>query len=294
MGDANVQQQGQEQRQAQDQGPTGSPLLNPDGTWAEGWLQHPLVPEELRTNVQLATHKSITDTLNNWGSLHKRAGMHMLPIPAEGAEDSAYDEVYKALGRPGEPGQYRLPDPVDGAGKPIADRDKMPPEMLQEVLGVLHQAGVSQRQLDRILPGWNALIAKQLNTADEQKNLRMAPVREEMGASFQANQALVEKFLRSHVAPDDLREALNVTTIPTFFRLLHRIATEQAEANPETGEPVPGDVVATAQTEVEKLKADPAYTDRYNPNHKRIVAQVNELQKVVFAAQERQKGAAKV
>lgn len=267
--------------------PTPKPLIDADGNWREDWRTDPRVPEELRENQQLGTHKTLADTLTNWGSLHKRAGAHMLAVPPDGADDAAYEALYNELGRPKTADEYTLPDPVDGEGKPLPAEFVMPDETLKQVVGILHNAGLTQRQVDKLLPAWNGLIAGQLAEAQQQRDTRMATVKNEMGSAFEANQALVEKFVRSNVPEDEAQEVMQLAQTPSTFKLLHQMAVDRTEPNPDQTGAVPADVTAAAETQVAKLTADPAYTDRYHPNHQRVVKEVNELRSLIFAQKQK-------
>lgn len=261
-------------------------LVNPDGTYASDWLDRLNVNDEVKGDQQLRTHKSLADTAKNIHELMKIRGHHVVPIPPEGNQDpKLWDEVYKRLGRPEKPEGYTMPK-LDG----IPEDRRMPKETMTEVVALMHQAGVSDRQWQTISEGWNKIVAKGIEAQKQQEALALNPLRDSWAGQFDANLALVEKFLRSQVPPERFDAALgSLKTQPDVLRLLFESAKTHVEGEPDLSG-TPGSVLAAAQTELDKLTRGPKdgpYFNRYHPEHEAVIKRVDELRKVLAAAKPR-------
>lgn len=257
-------------------------LVNPDGTYASDWLDRLTVDEEVKGDQQLRTHKSLADTAKNIHELMKLRGHHVVPIPPEGNQDpKLWDEVYKRLGRPDKPEGYTMPK-LEG----VPEDRRMPKETLSEITNLMHLAGVSDRQWQTISDGWNKIVAKGLEAQQQQAALALNPLRETWGGQFDANVALVEKFLRSQVPPERFEAAVgSLKTQPDVLRLLFEAAKTHVEGEPDLSG-TPGSVLAAAETEIAKLTrgdAQSPYHNRYHPEHDAVIKRVDELRRIVAA-----------
>lgn len=257
-------------------------LVNPDGTYASDWLDRLTVDEEVKGDQQLRTHKSLADTAKNIHELMKLRGHHVVPIPPEGNQDpKLWDEVYKRLGRPDKPEGYTMPK-LEG----VPEDRRMPKETMTEVMGLMHKAGVSDRQWQTIAEGWNQIVAKGLEAQQQQAALALNPLRQAWGGQFDANVALIEKFLRSQVPPERFDAALgSLKTQPDVLRLLFDAAKTHVEGEPDLSG-TPGSVLAAAETEIARLTRGPKdspYHNRYHPEHEAVIKRVDELRRIIAA-----------
>ena len=268
--------------------PPGDPpappaIVNPDGTYAEGWLTSSLVPEECRQNAQLATHKSLADTLKNWASLEKLRGGHVVPIPPDGADPAAWDTVYDRLGRPSDPSQYSA---IDLKACGLDPKLAAPAEFQAEINKIARDAGLSDRQYVKLFTGYNKLVATTLATVQQTQDADKAAQLQGLGqqwpgAQFAANRALAEAFLTSTVPPADLAaiQALGLLDHPVTLKWVHSLASQRAETEPDLETLIPTDLAAAAQTEIAKLENDikgPLY-DEHHAEHAAAVKRHAEL-----------------
>jgi len=274
-----------------------APIINPDGTWAEHWLQHPLVPEDLRENVQLRTHKSLTDTLKNWAGLEKIRGAHVVPVPADGADDNQYAIVFDRLGRPEKP---------DGYTMPAIDDNEIPPEhrasddLIAEIRQVAHnQAMLTDWQWQRLIAGWNKIIAGRLKAqADNHATAAQTalnPLRDRWRGQFGANSALAEKHARSELSPADFDSlvAMGGLEHPGLLEYFYRQASQRAESEPDIeGGRIPVDVLTAAEAELNKITKDikGPYHQEFHPRHKEFVQKANELRALIERAKAQGQG----
>jgi len=270
--------------------PAPAAIVNPDGTYIDGWLTHSVVPEECRNNAQLLTHKGLGDTLKNWATLEKLRGAHVVPVPPEGADDAAWNVVHDRLGRPKEPTGYTMPD-LAAAG--LDPKDAAPPEFIAEVQKIAHTAGLTDRQFGKWMAGYNQLVAATLKAnADAQTTAKAAAMQQLAtawpGQTFAANKALAAAHLKSTVPPADLPaiEALGLLDNPITLKWLHAQAVRMTELEPDLETVVPTGVAAAAQTEIAKLEADPngPLYQEHDPGHKEAAKRHRELLAVVARA----------
>jgi hypothetical protein len=266
--------------------PSDSPvsLVNPDGTYTEGWLDHLDVDDETKADQQLRTHKGLADTAKNIHELMKLRGHHVVPIPPEGSEDpKLWDEVYNRLGRPESPDKYTAPK-LDG----IPEQHRMPDDVLKGVRELMHANGISDRQWQGIVTGWNGMVQQQLQAAEANRAKALDPLKEEWAGQFESNLALTEKFLRSNVPPERFDSAMQAAQgHPDLMKLLHQQAKAHVEGEPDLNVPPPS-VLAAAQTELDKLTRGDSktpYFDRYHPEHGRVIQRADELRKLIAQAQ---------
>ena len=258
------------------------PLVNPDGTYAENWLDRLELDDEVKADQQLRTHKGLADTARNLHELMKLRGHHVVPIPPEGSQDpKLWDEVYNRLGRPQSPDQYTPPN-VEG----MPETARMPDEMLKAVQTVMHQAGVSDRQWQIISAGWNKIVADAVQSQQAQSAEALAPLRTEWGPAFDANVALVEKFLRSNVPPERFDAAMAAAKHPDVLKLRHQSASGAVEGEPNLDN-APAAVLSAVETELRQLTAGDAnspYFNNYHPEHAAVIQRVAELRAILARA----------
>lgn len=252
-------------------------LINADGSYAENWLTRLGVSEEVQADQQLLTHKGLADTVTNLHELMKIRGDQVIPVPPDSAapDDPRFALIAKRLGCPEKATDYKVPD---FAASGLAPEHRMPDETMGAVLGVLHKAGVTQRQLDQVIPGWNAIVGAGLKASAEASEAALAPL--------QAEVASAQAYIRSNVEASECEASLAALSDPGLVKLIAQVAKASAESEPATPG-IPGSSsLAIAQTEVQKLiggGAQGPYLDKYNPDHVATVARVNELRAWIAA-----------
>jgi hypothetical protein len=269
--------------------PAANFYVKEDGTYIPNFWEHPKFPAELKDNLQIRTHKTLADTFQNWGTLEKIRGHHVVPVPAAGSDDTTWGQVADRLGRPPSAKEYKVPTPEAMGIKP---EQALPGAAVDLLLQDMHACEFTQRQVERWLPKFNQRIVE-LNAAQDRaaaaaKEEALKPLRAVWGAEFDANRQKVEQFLRARVPAAELSRvlALGLLDEPGLLAALHPLAVQLGEKGPDLTNPRPAaNVLAEAQTEVKKLKAHPAYTQPFHAEHKIVVDKVNELQKMLFDAQ---------
>lgn len=106
----------------------GTPLVNPDGTFIEGWTNH--LPEELRADSLRATNfRSVEELTKGFINAQKMIGRRGVFVPSEKSTPEEISEFRRALGVPETPEGYeakpeQLPPGIDwndDLAKPFLD-----------------------------------------------------------------------------------------------------------------------------------------------------------------------------
>jgi hypothetical protein len=268
-------------------------FIKPDGTYTEKFWEHPAFPAELKDNVQIRTHKTVADTLNNWGSLHKSFGFDKIAIPGKDAPPEVWDQnVWHRLGTPKDPKGYEVPD-YNATG--MDPKYKATDKQVQSFVEGAHKARLTTWQFKQLATHMNevgkAALAEEQQAQAAAKAQAMQPLQQEWGGSFDANTKAVETFLRSRVPADRIKAVLatGILEEPAVLKFLFEDAKAFGELQSDLAlANTPANVVASAEEEVAKLTASTAYTSEFDPQHAATVKRVNELRNMVFAAQGKQ------
>ncbi len=262
-------------------------FIKPDGSYLDNFWEHPSFPAELKDNLQIRTHRGVADTLKNWSSLHKLSGFDKIPVPAATSGDDVWAQVADRLGRPRSPAEYKLPD-AKAAG--LDEKAVAPKEFVDGICQDLYESEITQRQAERLLSRWNKRVADWSHAAAQRaaaaKEEQLKPLKALWGAEYEAKRTQVENFLRARVpaARFEALLGLGVLDEPGFLEAFQKLAAELGEKGPNLTAVPPANVLAEAETEVEKLKASKAYLDEFHPEHPATVKKVNELRKLIFDA----------
>jgi len=167
-------------------------LVNPDGTFREGWLDTKveneegeevnLFDEEVRNDQLTKSFKGLPDLVKNYRSAQKLVGRNKIIVPEEDAPDEEWDNVFKTLGMPEKAEDYKL------------NYAEAVPEDLRndETLSWYHQTARKYRllpwQAAGIFNDWNELqsgVHKQtIDDFNVSLEVGMAKLKDKLGAAF--------------------------------------------------------------------------------------------------------------
>ena len=237
--------------------------------------------------------------LKSYGELEKLVGADKVALPGKDAKPEDWDGVYARLGRPEKIDGYRLPARADGT--PYSDADKA---FQGQLLPVLHKAGLSQRQLDAIVPAWNDMQVAQTKAFDATADKVMAATKTALEAEwkgdYDANMALANRAFKQTfgAALDDviqlrLSDGSYLGSNPLFIKGFQALGKSMAEG----GLLVTADAgansgaAADAKTQLAEIYAaagrDPkhAYVDPTHPEHKAMQDKVMRLTQTIANAE---------
>ncbi len=163
-----------------------------------GELSRPLLerlPERLRKEPAFKDIKSIEALADSYHNAQKMVGRDpntLIALPQDPNDDKAMGEIWNKLGRPETPDKYQLP--VKRAdGREYSADDKA---FQKEILPILHEAGLTQSQLAKALPKWDALMDAMSKGANDRQEATFKEAetkfRAELGASYEDQLGLAD------------------------------------------------------------------------------------------------------
>ena len=110
-----------------------------------------LIPEKYKEEKALQNFTSIDDFVKSYLSAQKLVGANKVAIPNKMATDEDWDEVYKKLGRPDKPDDYKY----------SFKDDEINQDQLKSFNETAHRIGLLPKQAERIIKFYNELNEQQ-------------------------------------------------------------------------------------------------------------------------------------
>jgi hypothetical protein len=246
------------------------------------------LPEKIRGDAAFRDIKNLDALATGYLNAQKLIGKigadpnSVVALPT-GDDTDAWNGLYQKLGRPEKSEGYVLKAPE---GRPYSDGDKA---FQSAILPVLHEAGLTQRQLDKIMPAWNELQARATGTLEASKTAKVgeatAALKTEWGQAYDERVKLAEDAI-PHFGGEEFRDFLVESGLNNDPRLIKALAKFGAGLK-EDGVLGRGDggggshSPAEAQQQINALYADAAfgkvYGDKKAPGHAEAVARMQAL-----------------
>lgn len=142
------------------------------------------LPDAYKADPNFRDIKSFDDVLKGFVSARKMVGLdknRLAVLPKDDNDNDALASIYKALGRPEAADKYELPKPGDGKEYSAGDV-----AFQKAILPVLHQAGLTQRQVAAIVPKWNEMQAAAAAAQAQQTKTEIAEADAALGREWGA------------------------------------------------------------------------------------------------------------
>jgi len=281
-------------------------LVNPDGTFAEGWLdvkvenedgeEVNLFDDEVRNDQLTKSFKGLPDLVKNYRSAQKLVGRNKIIIPEEGAPDEEWDNVFKTLGMPEKAEDYKL------------DFAETVPEDLRkkENLDWYHQEARKYRllpwQATGLFNDWNELQAgthkKTLDEFNASLEVGMAKLKDKLGATFNERMEAVDAIInagtdsmkRLGFADDEIEDiserlmndSRRDPRVAGFLASIGEMISEDRMGKIEK-QNLFGMRPSQAQEQIEEINTNPEhpYWKKEHPGHKAAVAKMQALMRIV-------------
>ncbi len=273
-------------------------LVSPDGSFAPNWLDTKskddagqevnLFNDEMRGDQLLKSFKDLPTVMKHVRSQAKMIGKNKIAVPGDDASDEEWDGVFKTMGMPDKPEDYKLA------------YDEKTPEDLQnkENLAWYHQAARKYRllpwQAAGIFKDWNELnsVAYKKNLDDFNVSLEtgMMQLKDKLGATFNekmdASDSIIGAVTRDMEGGDDLRQRLendirrDPRVAQVFIKLGEMISEDRMGLIQKQN--AFGVSPSEAQSQIDDIKHDPAYLDENHPKHKGLVDKMTTLHKILY------------
>ncbi len=218
------------------------------------------LPDEYKTAPSLANIKTIEDLTKGFVSAQRLVGANRVAVPGNDAGEEAWNNFFKAIGRPDAPELYQLPK-IEGLDPSVGlDEAKM-----KEAKAFMHKIGVTNRQFPQLMKYYleqtNGTIKAGKQQVEQEKAANIAALKEAWGDKYDANLDIARQVLKKFGDEEvvNFLEDTNLGSNTQLIKLFHAVGLGMLE-DVERGGTSGGDLNITdgsrAITEIERLKGD--------------------------------------
>jgi hypothetical protein len=156
-------------------------------------------------------------------------------IPKDETDTKAWNDFYAAQGRPESADKYVVPKRADGKDYGAEDV-----ALQKAMLPALHEAGLSQRQIDKLIPKWNEVVGGMLSSGEAASAAAMESaskaLKTELGAAYDEKLGLATDAIKHYAGELKLGDAIvkdmedaKLGNHPGLFKLLAHIGAQLKE-----------------------------------------------------------------
>ena len=245
-------------------------------SWTEG------MADDLKGYVELKQFKDPASLVDSYRNLEKLTGApkeRLLKLP-EKEDAPEWGEIYGRLGRPAKPEEYKLPLP-QGAD----------PEFAKQASSWFHEAGISQKQAEKITAKWNEFVGNTQATQQAAGHEAMAAqdkeLQKEWGAAYAKNNMIVDNVAKKFNIDDATLKQLGASMgYQKAMKFLHSLGEGLGEANFITGsgnQNFGGQMTPTAaMARISELRGDTAFVAKYAAGDASAKAEMERLHKMAY------------
>jgi hypothetical protein len=241
--------------------------------WVKDWE-----PED-RGIIEKKGWKDPKDLYKSYRELERTLGHDKIVLPKDDADPKAWDGVYNKLGRPESPDKYIAPKDAD-------------PEMFKAIAPQLHEAGLNQKQLEKITEGYNKFaqdaVAKQTQQWLDDQATAQRKLESEWGARTPQEIEHNRRALRALGMSIDEAQGYMRGGSEKFLRLLNMAGHMIAEDN--SGDITSDETLGFGRTpnraaaELQELRGNDAFMARYRKGDPAAKAKYDNLIKITADA----------
>ena len=236
-----------------------------------------LIPEDYKDEKSLQNFSTMDDFVKSYLNAQRLVGANKVAIPNKMATDEDWDEVYKKLGRPDKPDDYKY----------SFKDDEINQDQLKSFNETAHRIGLLPKQAERIIKFYNELNeqqqADQSKVFEEKQVEAMSNLKKEFGPTYNkrldqakklATETLGTEMLNNTILKDGSRLGDNVSVIKAFSMLADKLSEDEIIKGEGTGYVTASEI----EKEISELTEDGSpYWNKTHPNHKKTVDQVFKL-----------------
>jgi len=241
-----------------------------------------LIPDEYKEDKALANFQDMNQFVKSYLHAQKMVGLDKIPVPNKYATDEDWQEVYKRLGAPEKPDQYKYK---------FAKDQKVDEASLKAFNEVAQKNGLMPKQAENIVKFYNELsqqaVSQEASKVDAARLESETVLKTEYGSEYNkrldqakrlASQTLGEDFLNKTVLKDGSRLGDNVSLIKAFSALADKLSEDEIVK----GEATDYMSAKELQKQIDELEApDSAFWKKTHPNHERAVQEVFKLREML-------------
>lgn len=237
---------------------------------------------ELKSVIETKGYKSPADLATAYVNAERAIGADKIVVPKDGKWTP---EDLKKLGVPATAAEYQLKRPESLPQGLTYDEN-----FEKAAVPVLHQLGIppagAQALLDMYVAHQTQLHTAAATARTQEAEATTTALKAEWGPQYDARVAQAQRAAQ-HFGGQPFVDFLNQSGAgnnPEFIRAFSKIGALIAEDTLKTGVTPGAMSKEMAQAEVNKIMADPNYTNRDAPNQKDLVRKVAELNAIIYPA----------
>ena len=241
-----------------------------------------LIPDEYKEDKALANFQDMNQFVKSYLHAQKMVGLDKIPVPNKYATDEDWQEVYKRLGAPEKPDQYKYK---------FAKDQKVDEASLKAFNEVAQKNGLLPKQAENIVKFYNELsqqaVSQEASKMDAARLESETVLKTEYGSEYNkrldqakrlASQTLGADFLNNTILKNGSKLGDNVSLIKAFSNLADKLSEDEIVKGEAT------DYMSRKelQKQIDELEApDSAFWKKTHPNHDRAVQEVFKLREML-------------
>ena len=241
-----------------------------------------LIPDEYKEDKALANFQDMNQFVKSYLHAQKMVGLDKIPVPNKYATDEDWQEVYKRLGAPEKPDQYKYK---------FAKDQKVDEASLKAFNEVAQKNGLLPKQAENIVKFYNELsqqaVSQEASKIDAARLESETVLKTEYGSEYNkrldqakrlASQTLGADFLNNTILKNGSKLGDNVSLIKAFSNLADKLSEDEIVK----GEGSDYMSAKELQKQIDELEApDSAFWKKTHPNHERAVQEVYKLRQML-------------
>ena len=240
-----------------------------------------LIPDNFKEDKSLNNFNNMEDLLKSYKHAQSLVGADKIPVPNKHATEEDWNEVFKRLGAPEKPEDYKYD---------FKDQE-MDSQQVSEFNKTAHKLGLLPKQAEGLIKYYNELNGNIAETQEEQAAQSQlateTELKKEFGPQFSkrldqakklAVNSLGSDFLENTYLKDGSRLGDNLNVIKAFSQLADKLSEDEI---------IKGDgseymTAKDLEKEINELTQEgSAYWSKTHPNHKKSVDEVLKLRELL-------------
>jgi len=240
-----------------------------------------LIPEGFKEEKALDNFNNMEDFVKSYLHAQKLVGADKIPVPNKHATDEDWNEVFKRLGAPESPDDYKYN---------IKDQE-LDKNQVQEFNKAAHQLGLLPKQAEGLIKFYNEMngnnAASQEEAAAQAQLNTETELKAEYGPQFAkrldqakklAVNSLGSEFLENTYLQDGSRLGDNIKVIKAFSELADKLSEDEIIQGDGSEYMTAKDI----EKEINELTQEgSAYWSKTHPNHNKAVQEVLKLREML-------------
>ena len=267
--------------EVQSEQPTDVVQTNTEATAAVETNFKDLIPESFKEDKSLNNFNNMEDLLKSYKHAQSLVGADKIPVPNKHATEEDWNEVFKRLGAPEKPEDYKYD---------FKDQE-MDSQQVSEFNKTAHKLGLLPKQAEGLIKYYNEMngnkAASEEDAAAQGQLATETELKKEFGPQFakrldQAKKLAVNSlgsdFLENTFLKDGSRLGDNLNVIKAFSQLADKLSEDEI---------IKGDgseymTAKDLEKEINELTQEgSAYWSKTHPNHKKSVDEVLKLRELL-------------